>query len=273
MNLLWCGHGAEGYVPATEGETYPMLSWLAPLFALTALIYASVGFAGGSTYTALLVLSGVAMPLVPVISLACNLIVSTGGVVRFGRDHLIPWRRCWPLLVLSVPMAWLGGRLPIAPHIFVMLLGLSLAAAGLLLLIGPQRQEAEAPAGGHVGPGALVLAVAAPLGLLSGLVGIGGGIFLAPVLHLLRWDSGRRIAGTASLFILVNSIAGIAGQLTKLRDAALIGEAMQWWPLALAVLIGGQLGSLVGTRHLPIALIRRVTGAVVLAAAIRLLTV
>jgi hypothetical protein len=260
-------------VGAGEGADYPMFNWLAPLFAVTALIYASVGFAGGSTYTALLVLAGVALPLVPVISLTCNLIVASGGVIRFARDGLIPWRRAWPLLALSVPMAWVGGRLPVAPHLFVALLGGSLAVAGALLLIGPQRRDAEPPAGGHVGPGALALAVAAPLGLLSGLVGIGGGIFLAPILHLIRWDSARRVAGTAALFILVNSLAGIAGQLAKLRDAALIAQAAAWWPLALAVLIGGQIGSRIGTRHLPLTLVRRVTGAVVLVAAVRLLTV
>jgi uncharacterized membrane protein YfcA len=118
----------------------------------------------------------------------------------------------------------------------------------------------------------LAIAIAAPLGLLSGVVGIGGGIFLAPILHLMGWDSARRIAGTAALFILANSLSGIAGQLTKLDDSALMAQALGWWPLVLAVFIGGQLGSIIGTRHLPPAIIRRVTGLVVLVAAVRLLT-
>ena len=248
-----------------------MLTWLAPLFALTALVYASVGFAGGSTYTALLVLAGVSLALVPVISLACNIVVATGGVIRFAKAGHIAWRRVWPLLIVSVPLAWIGGRLPIAPELFVWLLGGSLAVAGLLLVLGPDHSATRAPVDPRRGAGLLAIAIAAPLGLLSGLVGIGGGIFLAPVLHLMGWDSARRIAGTAALFIMVNSIAGIAGQFAKLNDAALVSHALDWWPLVVAVLIGRQVGSVLGVKYFPQAVIRRVTGAVVLFAAGRLL--
>ncbi len=248
-----------------------MLTWLAPLFALTALVYASVGFAGGSTYTALLVLAGVSLALVPVISLACNIVVATGGVIRFARAGHIAWQRCWPLLALSVPLAWVGGRLPVDAEIFVLLLGGSLAVAALLLVLGPDRSATRAPVDPRRGAGLLAIAIAAPLGLLSGLVGIGGGIFLAPVLHLMAWDSARRIAGTAALFILVNSLAGIAGQFAKLNDAALVSQALDWWPLVGAVLVGGSLGSLLGVKYLPQPLIRRVTGGVVLFAAARLI--
>ncbi|MEQ1689204.1 MAG: sulfite exporter TauE/SafE family protein [Sphingopyxis sp.] len=249
-----------------------MMLWLAPLFAVIAALYASVGFAGGSSYTALLVLAGVTITLVPVISLACNIVVSGGGVIHFARAGHIAWRRVAPLLILSVPLAWAGGRMPISGPMLVIILGVSLLAAGALLLLGPDRGAGQAPAPANSNPGLLVLVIAAPLGLLSGIVGIGGGIFLAPILHLLRWDSARRIAGTAVLFILANSLSGIAGQLTKLSDSALMVEALGWWPLIFAVLIGGQLGSHIGTRHLPPALIRRVTGLVVMIAAVRLLT-
>jgi uncharacterized protein len=248
-----------------------MLTWLAPLFALTALVYASVGFAGGSTYTALLVLAGVSLALVPVISLACNIVVATGGVIRFARAGHIAWQRIWPMLLVSVPLAWIGGRLPVDQDLFVMLLGGSLAVAGLLLILGPDHSATRAPVDPRRGAGLLAIAVAAPLGLLSGLVGIGGGIFLAPVLHLMGWDSARRIAGTAALFILVNSIAGIAGQFAKLNDAELVSHALDWWPLVVAVLIGGQVGSVLGVKYFPQGMIRRVTGAVVLFAAGRLL--
>lgn len=248
-----------------------MLTWLAPLFALTALVYASVGFAGGSTYTALLVLAGVSLALVPVISLACNIVVATGGVIRFARAGHIAWQRIWPMLAVSVPLAWIGGRLPIEPELFVWLLGGSLAVAGLLLVLGPDHSATRAPVDPRRGAGLLAIAIAAPLGLLSGLVGIGGGIFLAPVLHLIGWDSARRIAGTAALFILVNSIAGIAGQFAKLNDAELVSHALDWWPLVVAVLIGGQVGSVLGVKYFPQGVIRRVTGAVVLFAAGRLL--
>lgn len=248
-----------------------MLTWLAPLFAATALIYASVGFAGGSTYTALLVLAGVSLALVPVISLACNIVVASGGVFRFARAGHIAWGRVWPLLAVSVPLAWVGGRMLVSAELFMLMLGGSLAVAGLLLVLGSDQNATRAPIDVRRGPGLLAIAMAAPLGLLSGIVGIGGGIFLAPVLHLMGWDSARRIAGTAALFILVNSLAGIAGQVTKLNDAALVAEAFDWWPLVVAVLIGGQIGSHLGVSLYPQSIIRRVTGAVVLVAAARLL--
>ncbi len=248
-----------------------MLSWLALLFAVTALVYASVGFAGGSTYTALLVLAGVSLGLVPLVSLACNIVVASGGVLRFARAGHIAWQRVWPLLGVSVPLAWIGGRIPIAPGLFILLLGGSLAVAGLLLVLGPDHKATRAPVAARNGPGLLAIIIAAPLGLLSGIVGIGGGIFLAPILHLLGWDSARRIAGTAALFILVNSIAGIAGQAAKLGDGVVIAQALDWWPLVIAVLIGGQIGSHLGVSLYPQPIIRRVTGAVVLFAAARLL--
>lgn len=249
-----------------------MSLWLAPLFAVVALIYASVGFAGGSTYTALLVLAGVALPLVPLVSLACNIVVASGGVVHFQREGHIAWRRVAPLLLVSVPLAWFGGSLPVAPALFVPLLGWSLVAAGALLMLGPDRQATRAPVDPMAGPGLVPLMLAAPLGLLSGVVGIGGGIFLAPLLHLMGWDSARRIAGAAAIFILANSLAGIAGQAGKLGNAALLDDVLAFWPLVIAVLAGGQLGSLLGSRRLPLPLIRRLTGLVVLVAAIRLLT-
>lgn len=247
-----------------------MLIWLTPLFGLTALIYASVGFAGGSTYTALLVLAGVDAHILVVLSLACNIVVATGGVIRFAAAREIAWRRTFPLLLLSVPFAWFGGQISIDKQMFILLLGGSLLVAGLLLLFGPDRQAGHKREG-DARTGWAALVVAAPIGLLSGIVGIGGGIFLAPLLHLMRWDSGRRIAGTASLFILVNSIAGIFGQLGKLHGAEIGEIASDWWPLIAAVLVGGQIGSLMGAKHLPVTLVRRITGFVVMFASVRLL--
>ena len=261
----------------------PVISpWLIPLFALTALIYASVGFAGGSTYTALMVLAGMPMLVVPLISLICNVIVSSGGMVRFSRAGHVPYRRVWPMLLLSMPAAWFGGWVEIEPALFVLLLGGSLIVAGLLLLIGPEQSATRAPAPADAGPGLFGLLIAAPLGLLSGLVGIGGGIFLAPILHLVGWDSSRRIAGTASLFIFVNSLTGLAGQGMKLAygdgadDIAAMGEtlghqALIWGGLIVGVAIGGQIGSFLGSVKLPQVMIRRLTGGVVLFAGMRLM--
>jgi uncharacterized protein len=239
-------------------------------FLIAAVLYASVGFAGGSTYTALLVLGGTGQTLVPIISLVCNLIVSIGGTIRFARAGLVPWRRLWPLLALSVPAAALGGALTVPKPVFVALLGGSLLVAGLLLLVQREPRERALEPGRYrwLGP-----AIAGPVGLLAGIVGIGGGIFLAPVLHLIGWDRTRRVAASASVFILANSIAGLIGQSSKLIDngGAEFVPVLAYWPLAVAVLIGGQIGSRIGVRLLPARWLRRITAVLILYVAISLL--
>jgi uncharacterized protein len=253
--------GFDRLSPNGVGE----LVLLVVLFALTAALYASVGFAGGSTYNALLVLAGVDYRLFPIVALACNLIVAIGGTIRFAQAGLVPWRRLVPLLALSVPAAWIGGMLPISKQFFLLLLGGSLLIAAVLLIVQPEREAR--PRWPLLGP-----ALAAPIGLLSGIVGIGGGIFLAPVLHLIGWDQAKRVAAAASVFILANSVAGIGGQLTKIADRPeLLGSAVGYWPLCLAVLVGGQIGSRIGVRLLPALWLRRVTAILILYVAIRLL--
>ena len=242
---------------------------LAAAFFATALLYASVGFAGGSTYTALLLLVGVKQTILPIIALLCNLIVSTGGSIRFARAGLVPWRRLWPLLAVSVPAALVGGMLPVSKTVFVILLGGSLIVAGVLLLVQrePRERGDEMRRFAFVGPG-----IAAPLGLLAGIVGIGGGIFLAPVLHLIGWDRAKRVAASASVFILANSIAGLVGQLIKSGSDAVTSQAiLAYWPLAVAVLIGGQIGSRAGVQILPPPLLRRMTAILIIFAALYLL--
>ena len=142
--------------------------------------------------------------------------------------------------------------------------------AGILLLVQPPPRETEWPVDRYklLGP-----MVAGPLGLLSGIVGIGGGIFLAPVLHLIGWDKTRRIAASASIFILANSLAGLAGQLGKLSGggAAALQPIVAYWPLAIAVLIGGQIGSRAGVTLLAPVWLRRLTAVLILYVAARLL--
>ena len=211
---------------------------LAAAFFLTALLYASVGFGGGSTYIALLVLTGVTQGLVPVVAPLCNIIVVTGGTIRYARVGLVPWRRVVPLVAASAPMAYLGGLTPVSETLFVALLAGSLLVAGLLLLVQPVRAIETARPASRAGDAALGSAI----GYLSGLVGIGGGIFLSPLQHLMRWAGARQIAATASLFILVNALAGLAGQLTKLGTAGLTA-IVPFWPLFVAVAIGGRLAA------------------------------
>lgn len=242
---------------------------LAALFALTALLYAMVGFGGGSTYNALLVLSGTDYRLLPAIALVCNVIVVTGGVWRFARAGHLDWRRVWPWLVASVPAAWLGGRLPVSETVFVGALGGALLVAGLQLAFErkPVLGAGEERAVGWP----VTLTAGGGLGFLAGLVGIGGGIFLAPLLYWMRWGPPRQIAGAASLFILVNSLAGLAGQLTKLGDAGAAASLGSYWPLFAAVLVGGQLGSRLGSAHIPPLIVKRLTALLILYVAARLL--
>ena len=242
--------------------------WLIPGFLGTALLYASVGFGGGSTYSALLALAGTDFRILPIISLACNIVVVTGGVIRFARAGEMPWRGALPISLVAAPLAFLGGLTPIKETAFLTLLGASLVFAALALLVPIKKSGDEPVPSRRTWPMALA---AAPLGYLAGLVGIGGGIFLAPLLHLARWNSARRIAATASLFILINSTTGLAGQLAK-SGVARFGEALGGaLPLLLAVAIGGQIGSYLALRYLPAKVIRWLTAALTGWVGIRLL--
>lgn len=240
---------------------------LALAFLVTALLYASVGFGGGSTYAALLALSGLDYRLLPLVALASNIVVVAGGSIRFARAGLTPWRRAAVIVAVGAPLSFLGGLTPIKESAFLMLLGCSLVLTALTMLI-PVRDGDE---GAPMRLARWMPLASAPLGYVAGLVGIGGGIFLAPLLHLVRWDQPRAIAATASLFILVNSLFGLAGQLLK-NGPGLFGVALgAALPLLLAVVIGGQVGSLLAARLLPAQWIRLLTALLVLVVGVRLL--
>jgi uncharacterized membrane protein YfcA len=240
---------------------------LALLFLVTAMVYAAVGFGGGSTYAALLVLAGADYRTVPVVALACNVIVVSVGSWRFARAGHVAWRRIWPLFVLSIPFAWLGGRIVVAETVFVGLLAASLLAAGLLMLWQPswERRPRAAPRGRWLEPVA-----GGALGFLAGLVGIGGGIFLAPLLYMLRWGPPKAIAGTSAVFILANSLAGLAGQLAKGSGGAGGAALAAHWPLYPAVLLGGLVGSTLGSGRLDPKYVRILTALLILYVAARL---
>ena len=241
--------------------------WLPLGFFVTALLYAAVGFGGGSTYSALLTLVGFDYRLLPLVSLACNVVVVMGSTVRFARSRVMPWRKALLVSLAAAPLAFLGGLTPIRQATFLFVLGLSLIAAGLALLL-PRSPEVESKSTRLAG---WMAVIAAPLGYLAGLVGIGGGIFLAPLLHLTRWARAREIAATTSLFILINSLSGLAGQLAK-NGIDRFGEALAGaLPLLIAVVLGGQIGSLLAIRFLPERVIRWLTAALTVWAGSRLL--
>lgn len=241
---------------------------LAGLFFVTALLYASVGFGGGSTYTALLVLSGTEYYLIPVIALSCNILVVSGNTIRYARAGLLEIGKIWPLIILSIPAAWLGGRLNTSETIFIGLLWVALALAGMRLVFSSESQsDPDTQQNVPIWKSALI---GGGIGFYSGLVGIGGGIFLAPLLHALRWGTARTIAATCSLFILVNSLSGLWGQLSKLDALSRLSEAVSFWPLLPAVLLGGFIGNHWGVFRLSERWLKRLTGILILVVAIRL---
>ncbi len=243
---------------------------LAGLFLLVAVAYSAVGFGGGSTYNALLILSGMDYRLVPAIALSCNILVVSGGVYHYWRAGFLRAGQLLPFIALSVPMAWLGGSLAVSEQVFIGLLGFSLLLAAAQMLLKP-----------HLGISAYdhsstrYWMIAAPLGgligLLAGITGIGGGIYLAPIIYFLHLAPARTVAGITSGFILVNSISGLAGQMMKAGDYSPMEGWFQAWPLFIAVVIGGQIGSRLGVYKLSEAWIKRLTAVLMLYVAIRLI--
>lgn len=243
---------------------------LALLFFVTAVLYAAVGFGGGSTYNALLVLAETDYRILPSVALICNLIVVTGGVFQYRRSGDLSLQFALPFVALSIPMAWFGGRAPIEQSTFILLLGLSLLAAGSALWFQPPKPDA-APPGSPLVNWFVGLPLGGAFGFLAGMVGIGGGIFLAPCLHLLRLAEAKRIAATASFFIMVNSIAGLVGQTMKQGTLEHLEALADYWWLALAVLVGGQIGNRLSTRALSGRVVKRLTAVLVIYVAGRLL--
>lgn len=239
------------------------------LFFCVAALYSAVGFGGGSTYNALLVINETDYRILPAIALTCNIIVVSGSIWRFSKAGLLSFRALLPFLITSIPTAWIGGRLPVSETVFVGLLGGALLLSGFRLLI--QREygfESQETRRSYIG---IAFMSGGAIGLLSGVVGIGGGIFLAPILYWLRWDTPRKIAAACSLFILANSLSGLLGQIMKLSDASLLSLALPYWPLFLAVFLGGQIGSWMAIKRLEPAILKRLTAVLILYVAIRLI--
>ena len=209
------------------------------LFFITAILYSSVGFGGGSTYLALLLIWDIPYYIFPVIALFCNIIVVTGNSINYVRAGNHNFKLLLPFLIGSIPLAFFGGTLIINKEIFEILLFLVLSVAGVLLLINNKSYEDKNLVTKKLNS-LISIFIGSILGLISGIIGIGGGIFLSPILFLLKADKPKTIVTTASLFILINSISGILGHLSKEN---VLNEAFLYWPLFLAVLVGGLFGN------------------------------
>ncbi len=228
-------------------------------FLFIALIYSSVGFGGGSSYLALLGVLFLPIELIRPTALLCNIVVVTGGTYLFYKAGYINLKKALPFVAVSIPMAFLGGYYPIKDRSFFIILGISLIVAALLLWFQQSIQNRKEPINSS---NLANMGIGGSVGLLSGLVSIGGGIFLSPILHLLKWDEVKKISAIASLFILVNSISGLAGQLTR-------NPSINWdftWPLLLAVFIGGQIGSRLGVQLFNPVTIKRITAILIIIA-------
>lgn len=227
---------------------------------IIAILYASVGLAGASTYTALLAVAGVNYAQIPNISLSLNLIVSTIALVTYWRGGHIDWRLVWPFLLASMPMAYVGGLLDLSRPVFMMILlaSLLLIAARIYLLpelsfqfnLGEKQRTAVA------------LAVGGPLGFVAGIVGIGGGILLVPLIILFALAPARNAAAIGTVFVFVNSLTGLVA---RLQNSTLDFQLLI--PLAGAVFIGGLMGANMGAFRLAPRTIQKVLGVVILVAA------
>ena len=217
---------------------------LSILFFVTAILYSSVGFGGGSTYLALLLIWQIPYYIFPVIALCCNIIVVSGNCFNYTKAGNLNFKLLLPYLIGSIPLSFIGGSLTIEKKVFEILLFLVLTIAGFLLLLKFKSYDDEDETYKNI-PKFISIIIGAILGFVSGIVGIGGGIFLSPILFLIKAGKPKHIVTTASVFILINSISGIIGQLTK---NLVLTEIHSYWLLFLVVFIGGQIGNLLNLK-------------------------
>ena len=233
------------------------------LIFIAALLYSSVGHAGASGYLAAMALFNLAPDVMKPTALVLNLVVATVGTIRYARAGHFAWQVFWPFALLSIPCAFLGGSMHLPIQTYRIILGLVLLFAAWRLAF---RQSAHAPAEPKPMPVTPALGLGAGLGFLSGLTGVGGGIFLSPLLLLLGWADVRKTAGVSVVFILVNSLAGLLGHLASVKN---VPHEIVWW--APAALIGGLLGAELGSRRLAPMTMRRMLAVVLVVAGVKML--
>ena len=235
-------------------------------FFITAILYSSVGFGGGSTYLALMLIWGIPFYIFPIIALFCNIIVVSGNSINFIRSGNLNIKLLIPYLIGSIPFAFIGGSIPIEKEFFEILLFITLIIAGFFLLMESKSFNQNEIKINNI-PKIFSVIIGSIIGFISGLIGIGGGIFLSPLLFLIKAGYPKHITSTASLFILINSIFGIAGQLTKNIS---LNEFLNYWPLFVAVLIGGQIGSNLNIKFLSNRILAVTTSLLVIFVAVRM---
>ena len=239
---------------------------LSILFFVTAILYSSVGFGGGSTYLALLLIWDIPYYIFPVLALVCNVIVVSGNSINYIRTGNLNSKLLLTYLIGSIPFAFIGGSIVIEKNFFEIVLFIVLSLAGFFLLISNRNYSEKIIKINDINP-IFSIMIGSVIGFTSGIVGIGGGIFLSPILFLLKAAYPKQIVTTASLFILLNSISGIFGQLTKDN---ILNEVFNYYPLFLAVLIGGQIGNFLNLKFLSNRLLAILTSLLVIFVSIRI---
>ncbi len=226
-----------------------------------AFLYSSVGHAGASGYIAVMSLLGLAPTVIKPTALVLNIIVASIAAAQFYRAGHFSWDLFWPFALLAIPSAFLGGYAHIPTHAFQILVGVVLLfSAFRFLIVSHQDAVVGSP------PRSVALAIGAGLGLLSGLTGTGGGIFLTPLLLIKRWAKVKTAAAVSAVFILANSIAGLMGNFASTQNLPAVAI-----PLGVAAIIGGTAGSYLGSNRLPQTAIKRLLAVVLLIAGTKLI--
>lgn len=228
---------------------------------IVAFLYSSVGHAGASGYIAVMTLFGLAPGVIKPAALVLNILVACLAAFQFWRAGYFSWKLFWPFAVASVPLAFLGGYLNLPTRVFKILIGLVLLYSAVRFFIRPKPDEEPHPPSKPIS-----LSVGAGLGLLSGLTGTGGGIFLTPVLIFMRWARTKTASAVSALFILVNSISGLAGNISSTRRLPLFAL-----PLVVCAVTGGAIGSYLGSRRFSPMFIKRLLAVVLTIAGLKLI--
>lgn len=239
---------------------------LSIFFLITSILYSSVGFGGGSTYLALMLIWEIPFYIIPILALCCNIIVVSGNSINYIKSGNFSLNLLLPYLVGSVPLAFFGASLSISKELFEILLFVILTIAGILLLNRSKFFDSNKIKINQI-PKKISVLIGCVIGFISGIVGIGGGIFLSPILFLIKAGYPKQIATTASLFILINSIFGVAGQLTK---DIVLNQFLNFWPLFLVVFMGGQIGNFLNIKFLSNKTLSLITSLLVIFVAIRM---